>query len=165
MRLSVLTAGVIGLFVLSPKVNAALPFGGEGGLGLSFGGGSTTFNISGNALLNVHKSFYVRTSLFSLSSASGGSIFSLGTGAGIDVMYFFTSLGKLTPYGFGGFAIVSGGGLSTTDFRFGGGADFVAPNPSMKFYAEASLEIVSASFAGTSSSNTSFSIMGGVRVR
>ncbi len=156
---------VLSLVLLLPFGLNALPFGGDYGGGLSFGGGSTTFNIEGDVLLHVYKSFYARTGVLGLSFASGGTIFTLGTGSTIDVMYFFNPQNRWTPYGFGGMNIVSGGGMTTTSFRFGVGADHPAPRKGMLFFGQFSLDIASVSVEGASSSNTTFTIMGGVRIR
>lgn len=165
MRSYILAVVAVVFFGLAPKANGSLPFGVEGGTGLSFGGGSAVISFSGSALLNVYANFYARTSLIDMSITSGSSVFTLGTGSTIDVMYFFKPIDRYTPYGFGGVNILSGGGISSTNFRFGGGAEMSSQKFIVKIFGEASLDILSTSVEGASGSNTSFTIRAGVRSR
>lgn len=152
---------ILGL-TISGLYAGRLPLGLEGGAGISISEGSNIFFLEGSGLLHIYRNFYARTELASLSFPSGGTIVSFGTGQGIDLMMFFRTPG-ITPYGIGGFHFLSGGGYSSFNLRLGGGAEFKLTGSPIKPFAEATIDIISISIGGSSSSTNVFTIKGGIR--
>ncbi|MCD6192918.1 MAG: hypothetical protein J7L26_05540 [Candidatus Aminicenantes bacterium] len=142
---------------------AKLPLRYEAGGGLAISEGNNSFYFEGSVLIKVYQRFFVRAGLFNLNLASGSNTVSLGTGLGLDLVYFFSG-GSFQPYGLGGFTLVSGGGVSTANLKVGGGLEFSRLlKGKMRPFVEGSFSLYSISSGGSSSSSNQFTIGAGVR--
>ncbi|OYD14158.1 hypothetical protein CH333_08870 [candidate division WOR-3 bacterium JGI_Cruoil_03_44_89] len=160
MRKAILVLGLI----IPVFCAAGIPFGVEGGAGLAIQENNNAFFTDGSAILHIYRNFYARTEVASLSFPSGGTIISLGTGQGFDVMMFLPGAG-ITPYGLSGLYFMSGGGLSTFNLKLGGGAEFKLTGSKMAPFVEATIDILSTSINSHSHSTNVITIKGGIRMR
>lgn len=154
------------------SVAQAITIGVEAGAGYTLADGPNPVFISGSALINIYKNFYLRTQLINLTLVSGKSYISIGTGQsgigltarptyGIDLMMF--SREPFTPYGLGGFNITTGGGTTKINIRLGIGSEFEIGS-AFKPFAEVDLDVNRTSNS-SSNTNLDFTFKGGFRLK
>ncbi|GEM_PF-6090399 len=156
-----LTIFMAGFFAITSLQAGHLPFSIEAGGGISIAGGNNNFFLEGSALIHFYKNLYIRPQVVEIDFGSGSS-FSLGTGIGLDLL-LFTKSSKMRPYFVGGFDLFSGRGSSTFSAVVGGGMEF-GKKKGFRPFVEGTLEIISVSFGGASSSSTVLKIRGGIRI-
>jgi len=153
---------VAALILTSTIFAGTLPFGLEAGGGVSLNSDSNTFLIQGSALVKIIRDFYLRATLVEFDFESGSSSFSAGTGFGIDLLYFLKGK-NFRPYALGGFYLRSGEGISDFNLTAGGGLE-LGKRGRIRPFVEGSINLISLSIDGSSSSSTSFVIKGGIRI-
>jgi hypothetical protein len=167
---------VIGLFCIFGGLYAAMPVGFEFGAGYSITtkeGHPDYFFLEASGLIQIYENFYARAGLLNVSFISGESYLNAGTGVPVgtgcvaspclDVMMFFNAE-KTIPYALAGLLFSTGGGWTQTDFRIGGGAEFVLGEEShMRPFVELLIDINHQNPGAIT--NNVISAKGGIRIK
>jgi hypothetical protein len=172
MKKLLVIISIIGMFT---GLYAVMPVGVELGAGYAITtqeGSSDFFFLESSALVHIYENFYARAGVVNLSFVSGETYINLGTGvpiglmcgSGLDLMMFFNSQ-KTIPYALAGLSLTTGGGHTTTNFRAGGGVEYMlGEDASMRPFAELTIDINNVSNATSSTSNV-ISLKGGLRLK
>jgi hypothetical protein len=123
---------------------------------------SRYFIVGGDAILPIVTPFLFRVTLLRVNMLEGNTTFSLATGFGGDVMYYWQVPMSFIPYAFGGlnFYKSSEPDKSNLTVHLGAGGQM---RGSYGIFVEGGLDFVSISTGGESDSSTPIFVHGGVR--
>ncbi|MBS4015160.1 MAG: hypothetical protein KGZ86_01805 [Candidatus Latescibacteria bacterium] len=167
---------VLSVLSIFSGLYAALPLGLEFGAGYSITtkeGHPDYFFLEASGLIQIYENFYARAGLLNVSFISGESYLNAGTGVPIgtgciaspslDIMMFFNAE-QTIPYALAGLLFSTGGGWTQTNFRIGGGAEFLlSQDAHMRPFVELLIDINHQNPGAIT--NNVISAKGGIRIK